>query len=287
MKDIIYFFHLSRPTNVFITLLAFALAAFIALGKSIVFLQDPVFWYGCVCLVMITATGYWVNDTFDFKIDQINKPRKVIVNAHLSRKKVLTAYFSTIGLAMLFSFFFLDLALTAINGAAIVLLFGYAAWLKRTTVVGNLVIASLTALVVYYAAVMYTPRLGLVWTIVFAFEITFIREVVKDIQDIEGDLQFHLQTLPIRIGIKGTKRILIVSYILFLLSCYGPLILGMESQQSFNWIYLLLSVVLVQIPAILLLWDLRKAAVEADFARHSQWLKYLIFLGMITILFLE
>ena len=270
-----------------ITLVAFALAAFLAQGKTFEFLFDSIFWYGVICLTSIAATGYWVNDAFDFKIDLVNKPKKVIVNAHLSRKKVLTAYFSAIALTLLFSLAFLDLALTAINATSIVLLFGYAAWLKRTTVVGNIVIAALTALVIYYAAVMYQPNMALIWTIAFAFEVTFIREVIKDMQDIEGDLKFQLQTLPIRIGIKGTKNILYFSYSLFILSCLGPLIGELLISHHFNWVYLLVSFFLVQLPAGYLFWHLQKAKTVSDFAQQSRLLKYLIFTGMISVFFLH
>ncbi|MEM0996935.1 MAG: geranylgeranylglycerol-phosphate geranylgeranyltransferase [Bacteroidota bacterium] len=286
MKDIVYFYHLSRPLNVMITLLAFSLSAFLGLNRSFSFLSDATFWCGGLCLVLIAATGYWVNDAYDFKIDRLNKPRKVIVNAHLSRKKVLTGYFTAVLLTLVFSFFTLDLALTTINFASATLLFAYAALLKRTTVVGNLVIAALTALVVYYAAVMYGLNLALIWTIAFAFEVTFIREVVKDVEDINGDLQFHLQTLPIRIGIRATKRVLLFSYLAFLLSCYGPVISELVLKSHFNWRYLIASLILVQIPTLYLIQQLRQAQQPADFTRQSQWLKILIFLGMTSILFL-
>lgn len=286
MQDIVYFFHLSRPFNVFITLFAFALAAFLALNQSFTFAEDPIFWSGMACLTIISATGYWINDVFDFKIDRVNKPRRVIVNAHLSRKKVLTVYFVAVVLMVGFSFLMLDLALTAINLGCTALLFVYAAWLKRTSVVGNLVIAALTALVIYYAAVMYSLNVPLIWTIVFAFEVTFIREVVKDVEDIDGDLKFQLQTLPIRIGIKATKNVLWLSYLAFVLSCYGPVISEFILGRGFNWLYLLASVILVQGPAVYLMLLLRKAEKPSEFARQSLYLKILIFLGMGSILFL-
>jgi 4-hydroxybenzoate polyprenyltransferase len=286
MQDIVYFFHLSRPFNVFITLVAFSLAAFLSLHQSFAFLEDPIFWSGILCLTVISATGYWINDVFDFKIDRVNKPRRVIVNAHLSRKKVLTVYFVAVILTIGFSVLMLDLALTAINLGCAALLFIYATWLKRTTVVGNLVIAALTALVIYYAALMYSPNLPLVWTIVFAFEVTFIREVVKDVEDIHGDLRFQLHTLPIRIGIKATKNVLWSSYLVFLLSCYGPVVSGFLLHQEFLWIYLIASVVLVQIPTVYLMVLLRSAEKPEEFARQSLYLKILIFLGMASILFI-
>jgi 4-hydroxybenzoate polyprenyltransferase len=286
MKDIRYFFFLSRPLNVLITLLAFALAAFIAKQNVFMFIHDPNFWIGCICLLVITATGYWVNDAFDFKIDRENKPRKVIVNAHLSVKKVLTAYFAAIAIVLAFSFFMQPLALFLTNVGAAVLLFLYAWFLKRTTVVGNIVIATLTALVVYYAALMYAPSTVLMWTILFAFEITFIREVVKDIEDIKGDLKFKLQTLPIRIGIQSTKVVLMVCYIVFIVSCYAPICEALLRSQPLNVKYLVASLLLVQLPTLLLMRDLHRASKPEHFGRQSNYLKGLILLGMLSVLLL-
>lgn len=286
MKDILYFFHLSRPLNVLITLIAFTLGAFLALGNELTFLNDPAFWIGFGALAVVTATGYWVNDAFDFKIDRVNKPRKVIVNAHLSVKKVLTAYFTSIVLVLGASFFLQELPIFLVNVAAVTLLFGYAALLKRTTVVGNVVIAALTALVLYYAGLHYTLNIPLLWTVIFAFEVTFLREVVKDIEDIEGDLHFKLQTLPIRVGIRGAKKVLYVAAFVMWLSCFGPFVQGIVLEGEWNWLYLGASIVLVQLPLAYLFRLLVKAKEPADFSVPSQFLKFLIFLGMASVLFL-
>lgn len=287
MKDFRYFFWLSRPLNVLITLIAFALAAHIADGDLFSCIQELPFWYAIVSLTVITATGYWVNDAFDFKIDRENKPRKVIVNAHLSVKKVFTVYFAVLPILLGFSFWLQEIALFGVNLSAVALLFLYAWLLKRSTVIGNIVIALLTAMVVYYAALIYVPRTAVMWMILFAFEVTFIREVVKDVEDIKGDLKFKLQTLPIRIGIQATKRVLIACYVVFIMSCYAPLLEALVRKQAFDWDYLIGSVLLVQIPAIYLLARIRKAEVAADFAWQSKMLKVLIFAGLISILLLQ
>ncbi len=286
MKDIKYFYLLSRPLNVLITLIAFALAVHIAKGDVVQALGDRDFWWASICLVVITGTGYWVNDAFDFKIDRENKPREVIVNAHLSVKKVLTAYFLAVAFVLLFSAFTQTPVLFVVNAGAVVLLFLYAWILKRTTVVGNIVIATLTGLVVYYAALLYVPRTALLWTIMFAFEVTFIREVVKDAEDIKGDLKFKLQTLPIRIGLKATKRVIFACYMVFILSCHAPILEAILRHQSLNVGYLLASLGMVQLPAVYLAWNILKATTADDFARQSSQLKFLIFAGMLSILFL-
>lgn len=227
-----------------------------------------------------------MNDAFDFKIDRENKPKRVIVNAQLSVKKVLSAYFSVVTIILVASLLLQPFVLFWVNVAAVALLFLYAWLLKRTTVIGNIVIATLTGLVIYYAALIYVPRTAVMWMIMFAFEVTFIREVVKDAEDIKGDLKFKLQTLPIKIGIRATRRVLQFCYLVFILSCYLPILEAAFREQTLNWPYLIASIVLVQSPAAYLLLDLTKAESAQDFAKQSRFLKILIFLGMVSVLFL-
>lgn len=288
MKAVWHFILLSRPFNVLITLLAFLLACFLSSGKSPDFLANPQTWYASLCLMVITATGYWVNDIYDYKIDRINKPDRVIVSMHLSVKKVFTAYFVAIGLVLAFSWFFLDAKiLTVINAIAIGMLFVYASWLKRTSVVGNLLIAALTGLVIYYAAILFVARMPVMWMILFAFEITFLRELTKDVEDIRGDLSYHLQTFPIRVGIRITRWVLMGSYILFLLSCYLPFIWEWGYAGNYNWMYLSISIGFVQLPCLYLMRLVLKSKEPEDFTFQSKLLKWVIFPGMISVFFLH
>lgn len=262
-------------------------ASYLATGRQWQFLQTQDFWSGFVALCLITATGYWVNDVFDFKIDRINKPRKTIVNAHLSAKKVLTAYFVIVAGVLGVTAIVQPASLFLLNAAAIALLFAYAAWFKRFSVVGNLVIAALAGLVVYYAGLMFGFHLSMVWMTLFAFEITFIREVTKDVEDIRGDVQFRLHTLPIRIGIRATKVFLQVAYVVFILSCYVPFIEEGLRLGSWNLPYLAASVAGVQLPALGLMLMLVRSHRPADFARQSLWLKLLILPGLASLLLLH
>lgn len=288
MKDILKFIQLSRPINLLITLISLGLAAFLAREQTIDFLGTWTFWLPAMSIVAITGTGYWVNDAFDFKIDMINKPEKTIVGAHLSRKKVLTAYFSALGCIALFSVLTLPWELWPLNVGAAALLWLYAWLFKRISVVGNVMIASLTALVILYAGIMYWSfPLPLIWTLVFAFEITFIREVTKDIEDIRGDLRFRLNTLPIRIGIRNTKKILYVAYGVFFLTCWVPVLAEYLILGTFNWQYALLSLLIVQLPCVYLIYKLSKSYRPEDFGRQSSLIKYLIFTGIITIFLLH
>jgi len=286
LQDLRHFWLISRPLNVAISLLSFGIASYIATHHSFHFLQDISFWLSAFGLAWIAATGYWINDVYDFRIDRINKPKRAVVNALLSVKKVLTVYIVVILLVILFSYQFLSLQIFFINLLAIGLLFIYASYLKRISVVGNLVISFLTTLVIIMAGFLYTIHTPLMWMMVFAFQVTLLREITKDIEDIKGDLAYKLQTLPIQIGIRKTKSILLVLYILFLLSCNLPFLFAYTFHEAWLWAYLLLSIGLVQLPSVYLLVIMQGSHHPKQFAQQSSYLKYLIFTGIISLLFL-
>ena len=287
MKDLIYFFRLSRPLNVLISLVAFWLACFIASGRELTFFTDPDFWMSSFCIIIISATGYWINDVFDLKIDRINKPEKVVVGNFLSKKKVVTVYIVAVVITLGLSLFKLSPILSLINFSAAFVLFVYAWYFKRVSVIGNLLIAAITCLVVYYGGVLYGFHLSLIWTMVFAFEITFLRELTKDIEDIKGDLSGHLNTLPIRIGIGASKKVLVATGLLFMLSCYLPVFDEYLRLHILNWKYLIVSLLLVQAPMGYLLYSLGAAKEPEDFAKPSAILKLVIITGILSVLFLS
>lgn len=290
-KDITYFFRLSRPGNVLISLIAFGVSCFLVNKHSLDFLSHASFWATSLTIIVIAATGYWINDVYDFRIDRINKPSKTIVNAYLSVKKVLTVYFVANGLILLFSLGYLGFYkdkfnITFINFLSVFLLFFYASYFKRVSVAGNLVISFLIVLVLVLAYYLYDHlSMSLIWMIVFAFEITFIREVTKDVEDIEGDLTFALRTFPIQVGMRNTRNFLLLLYVLFLLSCYLPFLMTFLRAGSYNWIYLGLSLVLVQIPALWLMRKLWQSSEPSHFSIQSRYLKFLMLTGIVTLFF--
>lgn len=295
-KDIRHFFWLSRPLNVFISLIAYGLACYIAAYKSHGFLFDiqfyPQFWGTAITIVGIAATGYWINDVYDFKIDRLNKPEKTIVNAFLSVKKVLTAYFIATFLLATFSVLYLawykgEYQITIINFLSIILLFLYASYLKRISVVGNLVIALLVSFVVFLGGYVWNNiNTELIYTAIFAFLVTLLREITKDVEDIQGDLAYNLQTLPIQIGVNATKRVLWVLYGIFLMACYTPFIIEAFTKGVWLWEYLLVSICLVQLPTMYIFMLMRRAKLPADYGLQSRYLKFLMFGGMVSVLFL-
>lgn len=281
-----HFFLLSRPLNILITAFVFAFSAWLATDHQLDFLQSSKFYHLLIQVLVVTAGGYWVNDAFDFKIDAINKKgKKLLVNEILSTKKVFTAYFA-LNFLLTLSFLVTPWMISVVLFLSVGLLFLYAWLLKRLSFVGNVTIAAMSALVVWVAVFVGKSNFYIVFLSIFAFEISLMREIVKDIEDIRGDYFYGLHTLPIHLGIRWSKRFVFVMTMIFITSLYLPLIYVWFAKSEFDWLYLLFSLFLVQIPSIYFAVQLAKAVKKSDFSKLSRLLKLLMLSGMLSVGFL-
>jgi 4-hydroxybenzoate polyprenyltransferase len=192
-------------------------------------LQFP--WYDFVVLVLstvfLTAGGYVINDYFDIKTDLINKG-KVIVGTKIPRRSAMMWHnvFNIAGVAGGFyisyraGYVWLGTLFLVVSG----LLYFYSASYKRQFLIGNIIVALLTAMVPMLVVFYEWPALYKFYTInavtlpkfnfivywvagfaVFAFLINLIREIIKDIEDFEGDVAYGRNTVPVVIGILSAK----------------------------------------------------------------------------------
>ena len=178
--------------------------------------------------VLLAASGYIINDYFDIRIDRINKPKKVLVGKSIKRRSALFLHvLLTIGgiLTGLFITYVARKEIYALMYIAVpILLWYYSTTFKRHIVIGNLVISFLTGIVVLLVVSVEFAMLSKVhgnsilrteacstawfWTTgfaIFAFLTNFIREIIKDTEDIKGDKAVGCKTLPIALGIYLTK----------------------------------------------------------------------------------
>ncbi len=193
-------------------------------------------WYDFLILVIatlfITAGGYVINDYFDIKTDLINRG-EVIVGTKIPRRQamkwhnILNIAGVTAGFFISWKagYFWMGILFLIVSG----LLYFYSASYKRQFLIGNIVVALLTAmvpmLVVFYEwpalyryytmNAMVPPQLGLVFYWVggfalFAFLTTLTREIIKDIEDFEGDIAYGRNTVPVVTGILTSKIISII-----------------------------------------------------------------------------
>jgi len=171
-----------------------------------------------ISTITIAASGYLINDYYDVKIDYINKPEEVVIGKGMRRRVVMFLHsflnFIGIGLACLVS-----LKVGAIHFMAAFILWLYSNSLKRLPLIGNLAVALLTGLAIWIIGFYYQQSKLLVLTYaIFAFFINLIREIIKDIEDREGDRKHGCKTLPIVLGFRATKNIIFVIAAIFVSS---------------------------------------------------------------------
>ena len=230
--------------------------------------------------VIIAAAGYYINDYYDIKIDLINKPEKVIVGNTIKRRPVMIAH-TTLNAMGIFLGTMVSLWIGAINLFCAFLLWLYSNQLKRMPLVGNFVVAALTGstllvLLAYYRTV---DLLTMVYAL-FAFGITLIREIIKDIEDMEGDANYDGQTLPVVWGLRRTKVVLfaiIVPFVFYLM------VFLLKVQN----LYLLYYFGFLTIPFLHFLYVLVMADTKKQFAYLSSYCKWLIIAGIFSMAILK
>lgn len=254
--------------------------------------------------VLIAAAGYIINDYFDQNIDQVNKPDKMVVNVIINRRWVIF-WHMTLSLAGLF---FTALALPIPqywhlvlgNLAAILLLWLYSTNFKKQLLIGNILISLLTAwviLILFFAKypLVMQEMLGLdhakvrffrltILYAAFAFIISLVREVVKDMEDIEGDQKYGCRTMPIVWGIRVTKVFVGVWLVVLIASL---LILQFYVLGLGWWHSALYCLLFIIGPLVVIMQKLYKAYTPQDYHRLSTLIKWVMFAGILSMAFFQ
>lgn len=307
MKLTAAFLRLIRwPNLVFIILTQFLF--YTCIIKAFTVSQEPVisplyFWLICAASVLIAAAGYIINDYFDINIDRINKPGKMVVDQLISRRWAILLHFLLSFAGLVITAFIAwktgSLLLIAFNTACVALLWFYSTTLKQKVLVGNIAISILTAWVigVLYLLLASHHKLGVVnkaeLLIIykfaslyagFAFMISVVREVVKDIEDIEGDMKHGCTTMPIVWGIPVAK----VFTAVWLMVIIGLLIVLMVYASGLGW-YIASAYcgVFIIVPLTWVGIKLYKAKTVKEYHRISSVIKLIMFTGIISMLFFK
>jgi len=181
-----------------------------------------------MAVVLIAAAGNIINDIKDVEIDKINKPEKVIIGNQISKYEANVIYIA---------FNVMALFISAVIGAKlqfeggffvlpimIGLLYIYSVYLKKMPLIGNLVVAILSASAItiphWFENISFAFEFQIIPYLFFAFAflISLVREIVKDMEDLDGDSQQKAKTLPIVIGMKASKWLVIFLMTLCLLA---------------------------------------------------------------------
>ncbi len=214
------FIKILRPVNLVITFLSVWTGALISIGKIEVENFTDIL-LAAIAAALINGAGNVINDYFDVETDVVNNKNRPLVKGEISKTAALVYYvvLNAIALGIIYS---VSEWMFAIAVFVTVLLFVYSWLLKKLALLGNMTVAFITGLVFIYAGV-----LGPHWWMdfipfVFAFHINLIREILKDLEDLAGDVAADIFTLPYLIEEKATKRVLAVLTVLLIVETIIP-----------------------------------------------------------------
>ncbi len=245
----------------------------------------------------IAAAGYIINDYFDIDIDRINKPQKMVIGKYFSRREAFRLHiiFNIAGAALGIYCAWLagNIRLGFIFIIAAGLLWFYAKTFKKVFLLGNIIVSIVTALTILVTAYfenwlfLNTDLLTLAANrevmqpvfayALFAFMTTLIREIVKDAEDMEGDRQFGSKSLPIVLGMKWTKGAIAALCLVLIAMLFVAQSHFFKEEQFVKISYILIA---LQLPAVVMLFNLIPASSKEDFAKLSEWMKIIMLLGV-------
>ena len=252
--------------------------------------------------LLIAAAGYIINDYFDIKIDIQNKPAKVVLERVIPRKQAIIAH-SVLNVIALFLAAYVAIPAghpewMLLQLGCTLLLWFYSTNFKRQYITGNVVVALLVSLTIV-VLIVYEPELQQymhfplvtktsgnhrtslpVWILgayaYFAFMLTWMREIVKDMEDLKGDQAEGCITMPIRKGLKFSRTFTTVLSLLVIM----PLCLG--SFVLFAHHYVSMSVYVLVLVSSLVAWTtfLYRRNTQPHYHSTSQYLKAIMILGI-------
>ncbi len=250
--------------------------------------MNPNYWLDFFLLLLpallTAAAGYVVNDIFDQSIDEFNKPLKTYIGHTITKRNAWILYAILNVISIIVSLIYSQ-EYTTINVCIIGLLYLYSFQLKGMALIGNLVIAMCSASIVAICVFLIqidtqAGTINFFGYVVFAFIVSLIREIVKDIQDLEGDKTQNLRTYPIVFGVKGAKTLIYVFAGIEIVFCgiYSFLAWGFDLYWS---AFLMLIITFALFYFINLI---SKAKQKEEFAKASLILKVIIFIGVLNLL---
>lgn len=255
--------------------------------------------------MLIAAAGYIINDYFDTRADLINKPTRVVVGVAISRKVAMILHMmlniAGVGIGVYLAFYVGLPSLSLVFVLSTGLLWFYSTNYKKQFLVGNLIVAFLTALVPLMVVLFEIPLLNreygevmirydanftylFAWVSAFsffAFMTTLIREIIKDAEDLEGDNAYGMKTVPIVLGTFWTRMVTVVLIVLTLLALTYLLFKYIFfSVDPVDYISLLYFAVFLLLPLVLLAIQVMTAREKRAYRRASTLIKLVMLFGI-------
>lgn len=254
--------------------------------------------------VLIAAAGYIINDYFDLDIDRINKPGRVVVEKIIKRRWAIIWHWILSGIGILIGFYLSwklrNIFIGPSNLLCVLLLWFYSTTFKKKLLIGNVLISLLTAWVIgvlylcefrlhrfvnpeFHGALSRVYKFAVVYAS-FAFVISLVREVIKDMEDMEGDARYGCRTMPVVWGLNAAK---------FFCFCWLTVLVAALIFIQFYvlqfgwWITIGYTCFLVIYPILRVMKKLSVASDTEQFRQLSRWIKSIMMTGILSMIFLK
>ncbi len=272
-SKLLSFVYLIRLNNCVISVLSVIVSAYIADIE----LSAARLIFAMFTVLIITAAGNIINDYYDIETDRINKPQRPLIaeKYNLSFVFILAIVMFAAGTGL--SLFISPISFI-IAVSASVLLFFYSKNFKRMPVIGNLVVAVLSSLLFIFGAIVGGDIVKGIFPAVFAFLMTFGREITKDIEDMEGDSISNMRTMPIVIGRERAFFIAVINFIILISLTFVPYFTGYYNKWYFFIVVFGVDLVLIILLLRFFLFDDIKTKRFVN-----NYLKYDMIIGLIAI----
>ena len=287
MKDIFYkfisLFSVIRLYNIFIIIIAqyFTSIFIISIDTSI---SSILFDFQLFLLILSSsiaiASGYIINNFYDYEKDLINKPIKSKIDKVIRKRTKLSLYI-TLNFLCIYTSSLVSWRSVLFFTIYIFIIWLYSHKLKRILFIGN-VVSSLLSVIPFFIILIYYKNFELIIFLyaIFLFLIVYMREIIKDLENIKGDFTLDYRTIPVVYGEKSSKYLLsIVS--LFTLAIIYILLSGFDTGMMFYYYYFSIAVLLF---FIIVLW---KYDSKKYYNFLHNLLKSLIVLGVLSIVLID
>lgn len=273
---LLHYIRLTRPVNFVITAVTVVLIGWL-IGESG---SSP--WFGILAAALsaalIGAGANAQNDAFDADIDRINKPDRPVAAGQITVRGALRFGFLLLAAGMALGMT-INAACAVIAVLTPFLLYVYNRYLKKTALWGNLTVSAITGLALIYAGAAAEHIRPSLMPALFAFLIHLAREIVKDMEDIEGDRLNGAMTFPVRFGLKKSSA-LVTAAVLILIAV--TIWAALDGSYSVRFIFILAAGVYpLLVYSLTVMWIRPR---RETFSRISALFKVCMVTGLIAIL---
>ncbi len=231
-------------------------------------------------VITINGGGNIINDIYDLEIDKINRPDRPLPTGAISLRGARIYLIVLFALGILFSWLISVPTFIIAGPVSITVLIAYSARLKRQPLVGNLAVSFMLGLAFIYVGAAFGKIETTLVMAVLAFGFTLIREIIKDLEDLEGDSKNDARTLPIIWGESKTLKLVLFLMVTFAFLDVLPYTLGV-----YNHVYLWMVVLGINLPLLVLVFILWNHPEKKNYSRTQLFLKLDIFVGLAALYF--